>query len=41
MSELNKKRDFESRSLAGKMAREEMESPCRQVAGDNGLTSLL
>ncbi len=41
VSELNKKRDFESRSLAGKMAGEEIESPCRQVVGDNGLTRLL
>lgn len=41
VSELNKKRDFESRSLAGKMAVEEIESPCRQVVGDKGLTRLL
>lgn len=40
-SGLNKRRDFESRSLAGKMAGEEIESPCRQVVGDNGLTRLL
>lgn len=37
-SQINKRGDFESGSLAGKMSGEG--SPCRQVVGDNTLTRL-
>lgn len=37
-SQINKKGDFESGSLAGKMSGEG--SPCRQVVGDDALTRL-